>query len=166
MGGGQRLISWLHPCSTSNVALNTRTCALGHSWAIQIGPDVMFVSLLLLVKLCARGATRSAGWDDRVEVAWWHGRRPVVLPITLAPFSIGQGLEWATTVVAANLVFGAVAPTPCYSAARQWAASLLTGWVSPIRTRVKGPMGRWWRDQCNTMQLSACSASHAYATKH
>jgi hypothetical protein len=38
MAGGQRLISWLHPCSTSNVALNTRTSAhgplMGHSiWA-------------------------------------------------------------------------------------------------------------------------------------
>jgi hypothetical protein len=29
MAGGQRLISWLHPCSTSNVAVNTRTCAHG-----------------------------------------------------------------------------------------------------------------------------------------
>jgi hypothetical protein len=30
--------------------------------------------------------------------------------------------------------------------------SLLTGWASPIRTQVKGPMGRrahWWRDQSN-----------------
>jgi hypothetical protein len=38
MAGGQRLISWLHPCSTSNMALNTRTCAhgplMGHpNWA-------------------------------------------------------------------------------------------------------------------------------------
>jgi hypothetical protein len=38
MVGGKRLISWLHPCSTSNVALNTRTCAhgplMGHpNWA-------------------------------------------------------------------------------------------------------------------------------------
>jgi hypothetical protein len=35
MAGGQRLISWLNPCSTSNVTLNTRTCAhgplMGHS---------------------------------------------------------------------------------------------------------------------------------------
>jgi hypothetical protein len=31
MTGGQRLISWLHPCSTSNVALNTHTCAHGPS---------------------------------------------------------------------------------------------------------------------------------------
>jgi hypothetical protein len=29
MAGGQRLISWLHPCSTSNVALNARTSAHG-----------------------------------------------------------------------------------------------------------------------------------------
>jgi hypothetical protein len=29
MAGGQRLISWLHPCSTNNVALNTRTYAHG-----------------------------------------------------------------------------------------------------------------------------------------
>jgi hypothetical protein len=29
MAGGQRLISWLHPCSTSNVALNTCTSAYG-----------------------------------------------------------------------------------------------------------------------------------------
>jgi hypothetical protein len=38
MAGRQRLISWLHPCSTSNVALNTCTCAhgplMGHpNWA-------------------------------------------------------------------------------------------------------------------------------------
>jgi hypothetical protein len=38
MAGGQRLISWLHPCSTSNVLLNMRTCAhgplMGHpNWA-------------------------------------------------------------------------------------------------------------------------------------
>jgi hypothetical protein len=38
MAGGQRLISCLHPCSTSNVALNTRTSAhgplMGHpNWA-------------------------------------------------------------------------------------------------------------------------------------
>jgi hypothetical protein len=34
--------------------------------------------------------------------------------------------------------------------------SLLTGWASPIRTRVKGPMGRWayWRrDQSNILPL-------------
>ena len=29
MAGGQRIISWFHPCSTSNVALNTHTCAHG-----------------------------------------------------------------------------------------------------------------------------------------
>jgi hypothetical protein len=29
MAGGQRLISWLHPSSTGNVVLNTRTCAHG-----------------------------------------------------------------------------------------------------------------------------------------
>jgi hypothetical protein len=38
MAGGQSLISWLHPWSISNVALNTRTCAhgplMGHpNWA-------------------------------------------------------------------------------------------------------------------------------------
>jgi hypothetical protein len=38
MAGGQRLISWLHLCSTSNVVLNTCTCAhgslMGHpNWA-------------------------------------------------------------------------------------------------------------------------------------
>jgi hypothetical protein len=45
MTGGQRLISWLHPCSTSNVALNTRINAHGHSWLIQIGPGVTFTPL-------------------------------------------------------------------------------------------------------------------------
>jgi hypothetical protein len=29
MAGGQRLISWLHPCSTGNVVLNMRSCAHG-----------------------------------------------------------------------------------------------------------------------------------------
>jgi hypothetical protein len=42
MAGGQRLISWHHPCSTSNVALNTRTSAhgplMGHpNW---VGSDI------------------------------------------------------------------------------------------------------------------------------
>jgi hypothetical protein len=49
-----------------------------------------------------------------------------------------------------------VAPTPSYSVARQGPTSLLTGWASPIRTRVKGPMGRWahwWRDQSNIFPL-------------
>jgi hypothetical protein len=49
-----------------------------------------------------------------------------------------------------------VAPTPSYSAARQGSTSLLTGWASPNRTRVKGPMGRWahwWRDQSNILPL-------------
>jgi hypothetical protein len=45
MAGGQRLISWFHPCSTSNVALNTRTALMGHSWAIQIGLGVTFTPL-------------------------------------------------------------------------------------------------------------------------
>jgi hypothetical protein len=42
MAGGQRLISWLHPCSTSNVALNTRTSAhgplMGHP--VWVGCDI------------------------------------------------------------------------------------------------------------------------------
>jgi hypothetical protein len=29
MANRKRLISWFHPCSTSNVALNTRTCTHG-----------------------------------------------------------------------------------------------------------------------------------------
>jgi hypothetical protein len=42
MAGEQRLISWLHRCSTSNVALNMHTCAheslMGHpNW---IGCDI------------------------------------------------------------------------------------------------------------------------------
>jgi hypothetical protein len=39
--------------------------------------------------------------------------------------------------------FEPVAPTPSYSAAQQGPTSPLTGWASPIRTRVKGPMSRW-----------------------
>jgi hypothetical protein len=49
-----------------------------------------------------------------------------------------------------------VPPTPSYSAAQQGPTSLLTGWTSPIRTRVKGLMGRWahwWRDQSNILPL-------------
>ena len=32
MAGRQRLISCLHPCSTSNVVLNSRTALMGHYW--------------------------------------------------------------------------------------------------------------------------------------
>jgi hypothetical protein len=45
MDGGQRLISWLHPCLTSNVALTRAPAVMGHSWAIQIGPGVTFTPL-------------------------------------------------------------------------------------------------------------------------
>jgi hypothetical protein len=45
MANGQRLISWLYPCSTSNVALITRTCAHGPLMGIQIGSGVTFTPL-------------------------------------------------------------------------------------------------------------------------
>jgi hypothetical protein len=53
MASGQRLISWLHPCSTSNVALNTRTCAygplMGHpNW---VGCDMVNVQFEYVVML-------------------------------------------------------------------------------------------------------------------
>jgi hypothetical protein len=47
-------------------------------------------------------------------------------------------------------------PLPLICAARQGPTSLLMGWAFPIRTRVKGPMGRWahwWRDQSNILPL-------------
>jgi hypothetical protein len=60
MAGGQRHISWLHPYSTSNVALNTRTSThgplMGHSLAIQIGPGVTRARsrrLIVPVELCS-----------------------------------------------------------------------------------------------------------------
>jgi hypothetical protein len=40
MADGQRLISWPHPCSTSNVALNTRISAHGSLMSHQIGSGV------------------------------------------------------------------------------------------------------------------------------
>jgi hypothetical protein len=64
MAGGQRLISWLHPCSTSNVALNTRTCThgplMGHpNWArcdisFGVAPHILRRLRLILVLLLAR----------------------------------------------------------------------------------------------------------------
>jgi hypothetical protein len=63
-----------------------------------------------------------------------------------------RGLQWRRRT---SLV-EPVAPTPSYSAARQGPTSLLTGWASPIRTRVKGPMGHWaywWRYQSNIPPL-------------
>jgi hypothetical protein len=71
------------------------------------------------------------------------------------------------TVAAANLVSRAAAPTPCYSDARQGPTSLLPGWASPIRTRVKGLMGRWahwWRDQSNTRKSTTLSIDDFYLT--
>jgi hypothetical protein len=46
-------------------------------------------------------------------------------------------------------------PLPLIVLCDRGPTSLLTGWASPIRTRVKGPMGRWahwWRDQSNKEQ--------------
>jgi hypothetical protein len=62
MAGGQRLISWLHPCSTSNVALNTRTCAHGPlmahpNWArcdSCAHPDQTYHTFRLIIKLITK----------------------------------------------------------------------------------------------------------------
>jgi hypothetical protein len=62
------------------------------------------------------------------------------------------GLQWRRRTSSSE----PVVPTPSYSAARQGPTSLLMGWASPIRTRVKGPMGHWahwWRDQSNILPL-------------
>jgi hypothetical protein len=62
------------------------------------------------------------------------------------------GLQWRRRTSSSE----PVVPTPSYSAARQGPTSLLMGWASLIRTRVKGPMGRWahwWRDQSNIPPL-------------
>jgi hypothetical protein len=87
---------------------------------------------------------------------WWRRRRLVELvrhPVASASPSRSAGvLEWGLQWWRRTSLFEPVAPTPSYSAARQGPTSLLTGWASPIRTRVKGPMGRWahwWRDQSN-----------------
>jgi hypothetical protein len=98
------------------------------------------------------------------DVRCRHGRRrrgPVAAsvehPVASAPPSrsarvLQWGLQWRWRTSLSE----PVAPTPSYSAAQQGATSLLTGWASPIRTRVKGPMGRWahwWRDQSNILPL-------------
>jgi hypothetical protein len=63
MASGQRFISWLHPCSTSNVAQNTRTSAHGplmghpnwvgcdiHQLAMKKIPFLVRVLISLLVE--------------------------------------------------------------------------------------------------------------------
>jgi hypothetical protein len=62
MAGGQRLISWFHPCSTSNVALNTRTCAhgplMGHpNW---VGCDNWPLFQYFFRFTCLRDGSRAA----------------------------------------------------------------------------------------------------------
>jgi hypothetical protein len=61
MAGGQEFISWLYPCSTSNVALNTRTYApgplMGHpNW---VGCDILHVSLCDPREACKNRYVRS-----------------------------------------------------------------------------------------------------------
>jgi hypothetical protein len=88
---------------------------------------------------------------------------PVVLPVTSAPPSesvrVWSGMLqwWRRTSLSEPM-----APTPSYSVARQGPNSILTGWASPNRTRVKGPIGcwaHWWRDQSNTIQREARAKS-------
>jgi hypothetical protein len=61
MPGGQRLISWLHPCSTRNLALNTRTYAhgplMGHPNRVgcDVKQEVVLNYILFTIrKYCAR----------------------------------------------------------------------------------------------------------------
>jgi hypothetical protein len=65
MAGGQRLISWLHLCSTSNVALNTRTYAHGP----------------------LMGHPNWAGCDNRVGQAGGYNSHTTSVPESLSDFS-------------------------------------------------------------------------------
>jgi hypothetical protein len=66
MAGGQRLISWLHPCSTSNVALNTHTGThgplMGHPNWVECDT-------------CATGPLRGAVEEEAGAARWGRGRR-------------------------------------------------------------------------------------------
>jgi hypothetical protein len=91
-----------------------------------------------------RRAVQSGRWR------WGPMVEPVVLPIASTRLSrsvrVRSGmLQWRRRTSWSE----PVAPTPSYSAARQGPTSLPTGWASLIRTRAKGPMGCWWRDQSN-----------------
>ena len=81
--------------------------------------------------------------DDGVVVLW---RR---LPVASAPPLDRIRVRTVGIVAATNLVSCAAVPTSSiYGTARQGATSHLLGWASPIRTQVKGPVGRWanwWR---------------------
>jgi hypothetical protein len=76
MAGGQRLISWLHPCSTSNVALNTRTCAhgplMGHpNWA---GCDNRLLAREASGIMCVVGLIMYQWSKLRMTPAWYWVR--------------------------------------------------------------------------------------------
>jgi hypothetical protein len=63
---------------------------------------------------------------------------PVASTLPLSRLGLGVGkLLWRRRTSCPE----PVGPTPSYSAVRQGPTSLLTGWASPIRMRVKGPMG-------------------------
>jgi hypothetical protein len=67
------------------------------------------------------------------------------LPIASAlPSRSNQGRRWGETV-AVNLVPCALAPTSLFIALCDRATSSALGWAPPIRTRVEGPVGHWWR---------------------
>jgi hypothetical protein len=89
----------------------------------------------------------------RREVLWWRGGASRRFSTPSRSVRVWSGvLQWRQRTSLVELV----APTPSYSAAWQGPTSLLMGWASPIRTRVKGPMGRWahwWRDQSNIHPL-------------
>jgi hypothetical protein len=107
------------------------------------------VPFILLMKVCTRQRRAVQIRDGGGEVLrwrWWS--IPSLQHVPSRSVRIwSEELQWRRTSWSEPVV-----PTPSYSAARQGPTSLLTGWASPIRTRVKGPMGRWahwWRDQSN-----------------
>jgi hypothetical protein len=121
-------------------------------WTMEIIPRVPVPSLVLLMELCAMAATRSAG-TTMTATCGGAVVLPVASELPLGRLGLGVGkLLWRRRTSCPE----PMAPTPSYSAARQGPTSLLTDWASPIRTRVKGPMGRWahwWRDQSNILPL-------------
>jgi hypothetical protein len=127
--------SWVLPsCQTHTSTFLVVRPSLVRWWSLHTGSD---------------GRSRGDGGE---EVLCWH--RWGFPSLQHVPSRSVRVWEWGYSGGGEPRVLSPWPPLPLIVLRDRGPTSLLTGWASPIRTRVKGPMGRWahwWRDQSNIL---------------
>jgi hypothetical protein len=107
----------------------------------------------LSMEVCTRQRRAVQCSDIGIDDLWWRSGASRRFSDSLDQLGFGVGKYSGD---GEPRVLSPWPPLPLIALRDRGATSLLTGWASPIQTRVKGPMSHWahwWRDQSNIHPL-------------